>query len=153
MADLWRERWRVGEVCARGRVIEGTIRYGVACLDTLGALVVEPGALWPAGGSPGLRIASDGRVKSGLPLNVAHDPERVVAWVGHGLDLSGNSRELRVRAAVPATPTGEIALEGVRTGAHAGLSMEFVSRGEDRDPRTGLRFIWDAAVWGFGLVL
>ncbi len=152
MADLWRERWRMGEVRARGCVIEGAIRYGVAYRDTLGVLAVEPGALWPAGGSPGVRIASSGQVKSGLPLNVAHDPERVVTWIGYGLEVSGDNRELRVRAAVPETPAGEAALEGVRTGARAGLSMEFVSRGEDRNPRTGLRFIWDAAVWGFGLV-
>lgn len=85
-------------------------------------------------------------------LNLEHDGERVVAWRGSGLDVEATRSAVRFRAEVPRTPAGDAALEGIRTGARRGVSIEFSAVQERRDERLGLRRVEDALLHGFGLV-
>ena len=85
-------------------------------------------------------------------LNLEHDGERVVAWRGAGLDVEAGDTAVRFRAEVPRTPAGDAALDGIRSGARRGVSIEFHARRESRDSRLGLRRVEDALLIGFGLV-
>ena len=70
-----------------------------------------------------------------VSLNIGHD--RLVS-IGHsGPDgnmlLIHSDSELRMRAPMPPTPAGNMAVAGVQSGKLRGLSVEFVSRRERMD--------------------
>ena len=85
-------------------------------------------------------------------LNVRHDPYAVIAHTaeGGGLRLIDSDAELRIDATVPAIPAGDVALEGLRSGALGGLSIEFKATNETREGDT--RIIKRALLYGVGVV-
>ena len=131
-----RDRAHVGEVRAEGRSIRGTvIRYGELSPShrerfSVGSLQ-RSGDVW---------------------LDLAHDPERVVCWEGAGLTFAETRDALTLRAEVPRTVPGDLALSGVRDGSRAGLSVEFEATRERREPQTGVRIVEAARLFGVGLV-
>ena len=91
------------------------------------------------------------RMANAIPLNLRHDTERAVAWYpGGGLRLDDGSDALRMTAELPPLPAADRALDEVRAGKLAGLSVEFISNRETR--QDGLRIIQDAFLSGIGLV-
>ena len=85
-------------------------------------------------------------------LNLDHKPREVVAWRGAGLEVRETDKGLEVDAVAPETPAGEAALEGIRSGERAGLSVEFRSVQERREGQTGTRILEAFQVAGFGIV-
>ena len=85
-------------------------------------------------------------------VDLDHDGERIVGWLGAGLEVDAGAEEVRFRLDAPRTPAGDAALAGIRDGSRAGVSIEFSSVREDRDSRLGLRRVQDALLHGFGLV-
>ena len=84
-------------------------------------------------------------------LNLRHNKLQAVAWTGGGgLTLTDTREALQVRAEVPDTPAGNVALRGVHAGILNGLSVEFQAFGERRD--AGYRVVSDAMLLGIGLV-
>ena len=85
-------------------------------------------------------------------LDIDHDPRAIVAYQGGGLTFTETEGALELRAEVPRTVPGEEALNGVRDGSRAGLSVEFKSLKEHREAQTGIRVIESARLAGVGLV-
>jgi len=114
---------------------------------TLAGRVLEFGDV-----SPSHRERFEGLdVPGPVSLNLDHDPLRGVAYApGGGLVLVRDARGLSMRADVPPTPAGELALHGVLSGRYRGLSVEFVARRERREG--GLRVVERADLYGVGLV-
>ena len=131
------DRALAGEVRAEGRVLTGTVMtYGEISPSHRERFM--PGSL-RRDGDP-------------VVLDLDHDPLRAVAWIGQGLELEDSRHELRLRADLPRTPAADAALEGVRTGARRGLSVEFNAVQEHREAQTGIRVIEDSLLRGIGLV-
>ena len=127
--------FRQVEFRAEGRRLSGTVlAYGDTSPSHRERF--EPGSL---------------RFANAIPLNLRHDTERAVAWYpGGGLRLDDGSDALRMTAELPPLPAADRALDEVRAGKLAGLSVEFISNRETR--QDGLRIIQDAYLSGIGLV-
>lgn len=90
-------------------------------------------------------------VPGAVTLNLDHSPLQGVAYSpGGGLTLIRTPDALKMRAEVPPTPAGELALHGARSGRYRGLSVEFRARRDRREG--GLRVIESADLHGIGLV-
>lgn len=86
-----------------------------------------------------------------VTLNLEHRRLETVAYSPRGgLRLITSPRGIQMRAEVPETPAGDAALQGVRTGALGGLSVEFFPRETRR--KDGVRVIERADLVGVGLV-
>ena len=84
-------------------------------------------------------------------LNLRHNQLQAVAWTGGGgLALTDTREALQVRAEVPDTPAGNVALRDVHAGILNGLSVEFRAFNERRDG--GYRVVSEAMLQGLGLV-
>ena len=83
-------------------------------------------------------------------LDYRHDPTRVLAYEGAGLTLENTPEALTMRAELPSLPLAEKALEEVRDGKLAGLSIEFLAHSESRDG--DIRVVEKATLAGIGLV-
>ena len=128
------ERLHVGEVRAEGRTISGIVMaYGE--ISPSHRERFEPGSL--------IR-------REDCWLELGHDLSRVVCWEGAGLEFSEDDRALSLRAELPRIPVADLALEGVRDGSRAGLSIRF-NAVEERE-EDGLRVISRAELAGVGLV-
>ena len=91
------------------------------------------------------------RMADVVHLDLAHDRERVVAYMPDGgLELSGGNDALELSADLPPIPAADRALEEIRTGKTTGLSVEFQAVKESRDG--DVRVIEDAILSGVGLV-
>ena len=123
------------ELRAEGRRLSGTVlRYGDVSPSHRERF--EPGAL---------------RLAEAVHLDLAHDPERAVAWhPGGGLELDNGRDALTMRAELPPLPAADRALAEVRAGRANGLSVEFRALAERRD--SGLRVIERAELRGIGIV-
>ncbi len=124
-----------GELRAEGRTLAGVVmRYGEI-------------------GDRNERFLSGAFTREGTPwLNLEHDPLRVVAWEGAGLEFRDTPEALTLRAELPRIPAADVALEGVRSGARTGLSVEFRAIRERREPQTGTRVLEAATLAGVGIV-
>ena len=90
----------------------------------------------------------DGRTRW---LDVAHDPERVIAHTdGGGLELRDTAQALEVAATLPRIPAADKALADVQAGKLRGFSIEFHAEAERRE--SGIRIVSKAALVGVGLV-
>ena len=85
-------------------------------------------------------------------LDYGHDVERVLTHRGDGLELNDTPDALRFEARLPRTPLADRALNEVQSGARRGVSVEFTSKSEHREPQTGVRVVEDALLHGIGLV-
>ncbi|MDE0357678.1 MAG: HK97 family phage prohead protease [Gammaproteobacteria bacterium] len=85
-------------------------------------------------------------------LDVDHDQRAVVCWEGSGLAFTETAGALTMRAEIPRTVPGDMALEGVRDGTRAGLSIEFSALSERKEAQTGIRVLERARLHGVGLV-
>ena len=84
-------------------------------------------------------------------LDLAHDRERVVAWLpGGGLELADRGEALELSAELPPIPAADRALDEIRTGKTNGLSIEFRALKEGQV--NGVRVIQEAELSGIGLV-
>ena len=84
-------------------------------------------------------------------LDLDHDRERAVAWhPGGGLELRDEDGAMILSAELPPIPAADRALEEIRSGKTAGLSVEFRAVKESRSE--GVRVIEDAILSGVGLV-
>ena len=84
-------------------------------------------------------------------LDVAHDPERVIAHTdGGGLELRDTAQALEVSATLPRIPAADRALADVRAGKLRGFSIEFHAEAERRE--SGIRVVERAVLAGIGLV-
>ena len=130
------DRVYVGEVRSEGRIIAGTVMaYGE--LSPTHRERFLPGSL----------------IRSGhVWLDLEHDQRAVVTWEGAGLEFAETAEALTMRAAIPRTVPGDMALQGVRDGTRAGLSVEFEALHESREAQTGVRVIERARLAGVGLV-
>ena len=91
------------------------------------------------------------RMADVVHLDLAHDRERVVAYMPDGgLELSGGNDALELSADLPPIPAADRALEDIRAGKTTGLSVEFRAVKESRDG--DVRVIEDAILSGVGLV-
>ena len=91
------------------------------------------------------------RLAEAVHLDLAHDPERAVAWhPGGGLTLDNGRESLTMRAALPPIPAADRALAEIRAGRVNGLSVEFRALKESRDGE--IRVIEDAVLAGIGIV-
>ena len=124
-----------GEIRAEGRRLSGVVmRFGD--ISPSHRERFEPGAF---------------RMEDAVALNLFHDRERAIAWQpGGGLELREEDGALRMMAELPPIPAADRALELVRTGEAAGLSVEFRAEAERREG--GLRVIEAARLGGIGLV-
>ena len=106
------------ELRAEGRRLSGTVlRYGDVSPSHRERF--EPGAL---------------RLAEAVHLDLAHDPERAVAWhPGGGLHLDNGRQALTMRAELPPLPAADRALAEVRAGRANGLSVEFRALAERRE--------------------
>ena len=84
-------------------------------------------------------------------LDLAHDPQRAIAWSGGGgLTLRDGPEMLELTAQLPPIPAADAALAGIRDGSLRGLSVEFRAlRARFVD---GIRVIESAVLHGIGLV-
>ena len=97
---------------------------------------------------PGAFALNDGRTRW---LDVAHDPERVIAYTGGGgLELRDGPEALEVSATLPRIPAADRALADVQAGKLRGFSVEFHAKGERRE--SGIRIVSEADLVGVGLV-
>ena len=84
-------------------------------------------------------------------LDLNHDRERAVAWhPGGGLELAERGEALELSAELPPIPAADRALDDIRTGKAAGLSVEFRALKESRV--AGVRVIEQAVLQGVGIV-
>ena len=91
------------------------------------------------------------RLADSVHLDLGHDPERVVAWhPGGGLDLHDEDGAMILSAEVAPIPAGDRALDEIRTGATAGLSVEFRALRESQVDN--VRVIQEAILSGIGIV-
>ena len=91
------------------------------------------------------------RLAESVPLNLAHDDLKAVAWYPNGgLVLSDSDSELRFEAELPPIPAGDLALDLVKTGKAKGLSVEFRAHKERRD--NGIRVVESALLAGIAIV-
>ena len=125
------------ELRAEGRKLEGiALRYGDVSPTHRERFL--PGAFDLEGGSTRW-------------LSYRHDRTRILAHSeGGGLILRDTPEALFLEADLPALPLADKALEEVRSGALAGLSIEFFSQRESRDG--GIRVVEEASLAGIGLV-
>ena len=132
------ERFYAGlELRAEGRRLVGpAIRYGE--ISPSHRERIEPGAF----------ALDDGRTRW---LDVAHDPERVIAYTGGGgLELRNGPHALEVSATLPRIPAADRALADIQAGKLRGFSVEFHAKGERRE--SGIRVVERADLVGVGLV-
>ena len=131
------ERFYAGlELRAEGRRLVGpAIRYGE--ISPSHRERFEPGAF----------ALDDGRTRW---LDVGHDPERVIAYTGGGLELSDGPHALEVSATLPRIPAADRALADIQAGRLKGFSVEFHAKGERRE--SGIRVVERADLVGVGLV-
>ena len=91
------------------------------------------------------------RMAASVPLNLAHDIEKAVAWMpGGGLELVDATDALELSAELPPIPAADRALDDIRTGRATGLSIEFRAVTESRVD--GLRVITEAELSGVAIV-
>ena len=83
-------------------------------------------------------------------LDLEHDPTRVLAYSGAGLDLRDGPEALNVDATLPKLPLADFALEGVREGKLRGFSIEFSAKAERREGE--IRVVERAELVGVALV-
>ena len=123
------------ELRAEGRRLSGTVlRYGDVSPSHRECF--EPGSI---------------RLAESVHLDLAHDPERAVAWhPGGGLTLDNGRQALAMRAELPPIPAADRALAEIRAGRANGLSVEFRALAERRE--AGLRVIERAELRGIGIV-
>ena len=123
------------EFRVEGRRLSGTVlRYGDVSPSHKERF--EPGAF---------------RMAASVPLNLAHDIEKAVAWMpGGGLELVDASDALELSAELPPIPAADRALDDIRTGRATGLSIEFHAVKESRVD--GLRVITEAELSGVAIV-
>lgn len=98
------------------------------------------------------RIVGGARLAPNVVLNLRHNRLQSVAHSPDGgLTLTTTPDGVELRAEVPRTPAGDVALAGVSNGHYRGLSVEMVVH---RDTRTtsGVRVIDDFTIHGIGLV-
>ena len=131
------ERFYAGlELRAEGRRLVGpAIRYGE--ISPSHRERFEPGAF----------ALDDGRTRW---LDVGHDPERVIAYTGGGLELSDGPHALEVSATLPRIPAADRALADIQAGRLKGFSVEFHAKGERRE--SGIRVVERADLVGVALV-
>ena len=86
-----------------------------------------------------------------VELDIEHDFDTAVAWTGNGLTVEDTADGLMIEATLPETRAGHKALRGVVDGSRSGLSVEFDSLRDRRDPQSGLRIVEEYLVRGFGL--
>ena len=124
-----------GEVRAEGRRLSGTVlRFGEVSPSHRERF--EAGAFAFA---------------EAVPLNLAHDAERAVAWQpGGGLELRQDDDSLSMAADLPPIPAADRALAMVRSGSATGLSIEFQAMRERRED--GIRVVEQALLTGVGIV-
>lgn len=104
------------ELRVAGRTLSGpAIRYGD--VSTGHRERFEPGAF----------ADLDGRTRW---LDVGHDPNRVIAFTGGGLELRDTPDSLQVIAKLAAIPAADRALADVAAGRLKGFSIEFFPRAE-----------------------
>ena len=128
-------RAALGEVRVAGRRISGTVMVYDEVSPSHRERFV-PGAF---------------RLADSVHLDLGHDPERVVAWhPGGGLELRDEDGAMILSAEVAPIPAGDRALDEIRTGKAAGLSVEFTAAKESRVD--GVRVIEEAVLSGVGLV-
>ena len=128
-------RFAGAELRAEGRRLIGpAIRYGDVSPSHRERF--EPGAL-TFGDAP-------------VFLDYEHDPHKVLAYTGAGLELRDGPDALMVEAELPALPLAERALEEVRAGTLRGLSIEFKAQEERRE--SGLRVVSRAQLFGVAVV-
>ena len=128
-------RAALGEIRVEGRKLTGIVmRYGEVSPSHKERF--EPGAL---------------RMADAVHLDLNHDRERAVAWhPGGGLELRDEDGAMILSAELPPIPAADRALEEIRSGKTAGLSVEFRAVKESRSE--GVRVIEDAILSGVGLV-
>ena len=128
-------RAALGEIRVEGRTISGVVmRYGE--VSPTHKERFAPGSL---------------RMADAVHLDLFHDPERAVAWhPGGGLELSDRGEALELSAELPPIPAANRALDEIRTGKAAGLSVEFRALKESRV--AGVRVIEEAELSGVGIV-
>ena len=128
-------RAALGEIRVEGRKLTGTVmRYGE--ISPSHRERFAPGAI---------------RMAAVVHLDLAHDRERVIAYMPNGgLELSGGDDALELAAELPPIPAADRALEEIRTGKTTGLSVEFRAVKESRV--NGVRVIEEAELSGVALV-
>ena len=128
-------RAALGEIRVEGRKLTGTVmRYGEVSPSHKERF--EPGSL---------------RMADAVHLDLNHDKERAVAWFpGGGLELRDEDGAMILSAELPPIPAADRALEEIRSGKMAGLSVEFRAVKESRSE--GVRVIEEALLEGVGLV-
>ena len=128
-------RAALGEIRVEGRKLTGTVmRYGEVSPSHKERF--EPGSL---------------RMADAVHLDLNHDKERAVAWhPGGGLELRDEDGAMILSAELPPIPAADRALEEIRSGKTAGLSVEFRAVKESRSE--GVRVIEEALLEGVGLV-
>ena len=128
-------RAALGEIRVEGRRLSGIVmKYGETSPSHRERFA--PGAI---------------RMAATVHLDLAHDRERVIAFMPDGgLELAGGDDALELVAELPAIPAADRALEEIRTGKTTGLSVEFRAVKESRDG--DVRVIEDAILSGIGLV-
>ena len=134
MAEVER-RAALGEIRVEGRKIVGTvIRYNEVSPSHKERFA--PGSI---------------RMADAIHLDLDHDPERAVAYQpGGGLELVDGDASLELTAELPPIPAADRALDDIRTGRAAGLSLEFRAVKETRVD--GVRVIEEAELSGVGIV-
>ena len=128
-------RAALGEIRVEGRKLTGVaMRYGEVSPSHRERFA--PGAI---------------RMADVVHLDLAHDRERVIAYMPNGgLELAGGDDALELAADLPPIPAADRALEEIRAGKTTGLSIEFRAVKESRDG--DIRVIEDAILSGVGLV-
>ena len=134
MAEVER-RAALGEIRVEGRRLTGVVmKYGEVSPSHKERF--EPGSI---------------RMADAVHLDLNHDRERAVAWhPGGGLELRDEDGALILSAELPPIPAADRALEEIRSGKTAGLSVEFRPVKETRSD--GVRVIEDALLTGVGIV-
>ena len=134
MAEVER-RAALGEIRVEGRKLTGVVmRYGEVSPSHKERFA--PGSL---------------RMADAVHLDLNHDRERAVAWhPGGGLELRDEDGAMILSAELPPIPAADRALDEIRSGKTAGLSVEFRAVKESRSE--GVRVIEDAILSGVGLV-
>ena len=128
-------RFSALEFRVEGRRLTGTVlRYGE--ISPSHRERFEPGAF---------------RMADTVPLNLAHDIEKAIAWMPDGgLELADGDGALELSAELPPIPAGNRALDDIRTGKANGLSVEFHAVRERREG--AIRIIEEAELTGIAIV-
>lgn len=129
-------------------------RYsGVECRAvgrTLSGPVIRYGEISPSHKERFLPDSLDISPGATYQLDYRHDFYRPLTWTGAGLFIENTAQALNIRAEIPETPLGNLALREVANGRLSGFSLEFEAKSDDRS--SGIRVVESADLKGIGLV-